>query len=542
MDAVEQGRARTRNLEDALAASFLGQNAPLYREVADMLADQGRLPEAEEVLGLLKADELREFQRSAGPEPGAALSLTTVEQAWKERLIQPGDDLVADAREYRSLRQAALSGTLSEALQTRLDELRAARRLAADRTATMLDELRSAMSAAGPERAVAFAQFGLERTQRLQARLRDQPEGTVLLHAVVLDDHVRLILTAPDVQLSQRVEVDATTLRAEVLTLREHLRDPRSNAVPPARAVYDRLLRPIEGLLAQAGATRLLVYLDGVLRYVPIAALHDGEGFVAERWATAVYTAAAEADLSRPPVAAPTAVAFGATRGATVDQTVFAPLPSVGAELEAIVKTSPDDLDGVVTGELFLDEAFTYDSLDQALQRGSPWVHLASHFRLHPGTDADSFLVLGDGSTLTVRQIRRGELELTGVDLLVLSACDTAVGPRADGVELEGLAVVAQNAGARAVLASLWPVDDASTAHWMARFYGELQKDGIGHAEALQATQLAFLRGDAGSGSSVSRGIAVSGAGGATGWQHPYYWAPFVVLGAGRPILPSSHP
>ena len=157
-------------------------------------------------------------------------------------------------------------------------------------------------------------------------------------------------------------------------------------------------------------------------------------------------------------------------------------------ELQAIVR--PD----VLPGSTHMDEAFTLDQLKASL--GSPVLHIASHFRFLPGSD-ESFLLLGDGSGLTLRQLRTEMPRLTGVDLLTLSACETAVGggTKADGREVEGLGVLAQRQGARAVLASLWPVEDASTGQLMAQFYSQRQAQSLNKAQALRQAQLALLEG-----------------------------------------------
>jgi len=176
-------------------------------------------------------------------------------------------------------------------------------------------------------------------------------------------------------------------------------------------------------------------------------------------------------------------------------------------------------------------------------------LHIASHFRFVPGSDA-SFLLLGDGSHLTLRDIRARGLRFNHVDLLTLSACETAVGGGhgENGLEVEGLGVLAQKQGARAVLATLWPVADASTGQLMQQFYRLRQKDSTTKAEALRQAQLMLLHG-----ASSTRSMA-SGAGATTGergviratagvaaptfttdpaqpYAHPYYWAPFILMG-----------
>lgn len=160
--------------------------------------------------------------------------------------------------------------------------------------------------------------------------------------------------------------------------------------------------------------------------------------------------------------------------------------------------------------------------------------------------------LLGDGSRLTLQQLRTKLPRLTGVDLLTLSACETAVGGglKADGREVEGLGVLAQKRGARAVLASLWKVNDASTGELMARFYRARQAQGIDKAGALREAQLALLQAAPAEAGGAAAGTEQRGAtrddlpaaSAAAAFKqdprkpyaHPYFWAPFILMGNWR--------
>ena len=135
----------------------------------------------------------------------------------------------------------------------------------------------------------------------------------------------------------------------------------------------------------------------------------------------------------------------------------FTPLPAVRQELGGIVRGSGSGADasvGVMAGETHFDEAFTVARVKAMLDNRRPVLHIASHFKFTPGTEADSFLVMGDGAKLSLKQIREDDMQFD-VDLLTLSACDTAVGDNARGQEVEGLGALAQKQGAKAVLATL---------------------------------------------------------------------------------------
>jgi len=358
---------------------------------------------------------------------------------------------------------------------------------------------------------------------------------------VVLPDHLTLLLTTGDIQVSERVDVKEAELNAAVAAYRAALIDPRVDPRPAGGQMYDLLLRKLEPALVAAKATTVLAWMDGVLRYIPLSALHDGERFVVERWGTVVYTSASQMDLGRAPNDAPTVAAFGVSQAATVTGGAFAALPGVPGELDAVVREGQADT-GAVAGRTYLDEGFTAESLKSSLVAEVPWIHIASHFRFQPGgNESNNYLLLGGGQTLTVEDLRLKSYDFGSVDLLALSACETAMSsPNADGSEVEGLAVVAQNKGARAVLATLWPVADGSTSAWMADLYGRLVAEPVSRAQAVREVQLDFLKGKVDSAHlpDAARGLVPLGApplptASFPEWTHPYYWAPFVLYGTG---------
>jgi CHAT domain-containing protein len=130
---------------------------------------------------------------------------------------------------------------------------------------------------------------------------------------------------------------------------------------------------------------------------------------------------------------------------------------------------------------------------------------------LNPARGLNSHLLLGDGTTLSVDRLRDVSFDFHDIELMTLSACDTAMGALGEnGREFEGFAALVQQRGAKAVIASLWAVADESTAPLMQAFYRARQK-GHSKAAALQAAQLALMH--------------------SPGYAHPYHWAPFVLMG-----------
>jgi CHAT domain-containing protein len=285
-----------------------------------------------------------------------------------------------------------------------------------------------------------------------------------------------------------------------------------------------------------------MVSLDGTLRYIPLAALHDGEHYLIERYALTVFTEVGRENLKVARTPDWRGIGLGvslahADVGLTHRQ--FNALPTVPEELGGIIREEDrSDPEGVLPGRIFLDAAFTDTILRKALRY--PVLHIASHFSLRPGDESLSFLLLGDGKPLELRQLRQDNYDFGSVDLLTLSACETAVGGRdAQGQEVEGLGALAQKQGAKGVIATLWPVEDASTGALMQRFYRLHQEKQLSKAEALRQAQLVFLSGQVHGHPGEGRGRILSVAPGsgkperpsAHDYRHPYYWAPFILMG-----------
>ncbi len=543
VNEIQAVRAGISHVDAELQDTFLESMDGYYRSLADLLIEDGRLAEAEQVLRMLKEEEYYGFVRRDATAAGGTetASYTPDEQPWVEQLQEFQGSVMEQTVEYQRLQALRRNGTtltadeegLLEDLSTQLDASREA-------FSATLDELRVSLAAAGPVRSRELGEMGLERLRGLQDDLRDMGPGTVLISTVVTEDRVHLLLTTPDVQVAEGTNIAQKELDRAILDLRAALVSPAADPRPSARALYDVLVRPLEPHLEQAGATLLMVSLDANLRYLPLAALHDGERWLVERWPTAVFTPAAAADLRAAGGFEARIGALGVSAGGEVDGHHFPPLPAVPAELDAIVRIGETDTRGVVPGEQYLDDAFTPQQLSDVLATGTSWVHLASHFHFGPGTDADSFLLLGNNQRLTLADLRHGDYPLGDVDQLTLSACETAMGSHgSDGSEVEGLAVLAQNLGARAVLATLWAVSDESTASWMAEMYRLQAQEGLSKAEAVRQTQLAYLSGKAGMekardgerGARVLLGDSAESDPALAGWQHPYYWAPYVLMG-----------
>jgi CHAT domain-containing protein len=297
------------------------------------------------------------------------------------------------------------------------------------------------------------------------------------------------------------VEVGAKALTAEARQFRSNLETRTSYAyLEQAQQLYNWLIRPIKPLLQENGITTLVFVPDGAIRTVPFATLHDGEKFLIQEMAVAVVPGLS---MVEPKPLAATKVRM-LLNGLSQPVQGFSRLDFVGGELQNIESTYPS--------EKLFDESFTLASLKNKLGNEQfSVVHIASHGQFD--RDVRKTFVLTHDDKLTLNElealIRPSQYRGRPVELLVLSACQTAAG---DDRAALGLAGVAIKAGARSALATLWFVNDQSTSELITEVYRQLQQTpGISKAKALQAAQNKLL---------VDRRF-----------KHPCYWSPYLLIG-----------
>lgn len=476
VNVLQEMRNEVSQLGRPVERSFLAAREPTYRALADWLITLGRIPEASQVLDMLKEEEYVDFIRTRAAR----------------------DDLGSTRAQFTT-QEAAFSGQLTAAAaafkQARSPENRAGFQTVLGRIGTQR-VLDTSSAPTSRDTSVDGATLGAD---------------AALVRYVVSPDRLRIVATTRKREWQRDASVPAATLNRQIFELREDLQNRRSDPRPRASELYRELIGPIEADLRAGQIRRLLIVEDGTLRYLPFAALFDGKRWLAESYELQVATPAARSKTAATVRDLDRVAAFGVTQPAPG----LAALTGVAAELDRIVKASDTDKYGVLPGFVALDDAFSAARLQAALAEGFPAIHIATHFVFRPGPVDDSYLLLGQGARLTLAELRSSQYSLRNVDLLTLSACETAVGqPDANGREFESFGVLAQRQGARTVLATLWPVTDLSTATFMSRFYRERQKSGDGKpdtAAALRRTQVSFLQG----------GV----------WRHPFYWAPYIVMG-----------
>lgn len=537
---------------------YLAANQDAYRTLADLLIGLGRLPEAQQVLGLLKEQELFEFLRGA---PKAAVgdegvSLTPEEAEQEETYDRIADQVTALGQRQQLILDKIRTGNSTPDDQAELDGTRMELSAAAHHLNRFLSQLTDTFDSAAPASFDLSARVqamknaaGLQDTLR---QLHDRGQDVVVLETVVTRGLYAVIVTTAQSQKVEKYPIREEDLNSKVAAFQTALRDPSIDPRPSAAALYKIIFAPIEKDVLQSGATTLMWSLDGTLRYVPIAALYDGKQYLVERFDNEVFTLGSQSGFEEDEHQKWEGLGLGVSRAHSYIDPVsglelnFPALSAVPAELDAIIE-SDSSKDGVVPGDILLDPQFTQAAMIHALElQKYNVVHIASHFALAPGDPDNSFLLLGDGSRLSLAQLADDETLFQGVDLLALSACDTAAGgPGLDGKEVDSLGTIAQEDGAKSVLASLWPVSDYSTRLLMQRFYSNHESGPrVNKAEALRLAQLSLLHGTIGDISSGMRGtLAIGSSSPQRGtfvtdpkapYSHPFFWAPFILIGNWR--------
>jgi CHAT domain-containing protein len=526
-------RSGTIGLESNLSTMLTLRLAPDYRRLADLLVIDGRLRESENVLALLKLSEIVTVDSQESRRLFSLPRTRSEVDAEKAYQLASAETVALGAR----LRILELAKQPSkEVLDERADlvkRLEAAEKSFAKEMERIVAEARSGGSS---KRAEALQEAG----DGISKALLDLPEGTAALSMLWLEDKVRLILTTPSVRVIRTSMIDARTLGKRILAFREVLTDPSKDPVPVARLLYDILWKPVAQDIAKLKIRDVLLSLDGPVRYIPLGSLYDGSGYLAERVRLSLFSPTERDRITQRPSNRWDVLFAGVSNSRTIDdglgsQVSFSNLPAVRDEarrVRAVLAGGPPPV---------LDGGFDLQSLRSGLLARPKVVHLASHFLLRSGSESESFLLTGKGDVLRISDSQTLSPSLfRSVELLTLSACQTGMtSETADGREVESIATVFQRKGASAVLSTLWPVADASTAAFMGTFYTLRSQDPRRtKAWCLREAQLRMIRGDVAPPGAPKPGktrsvtpVKVVSRGLRKDWSHPYHWAPFILQG-----------
>jgi CHAT domain-containing protein len=541
-----------------------------YRQLSNILIAEGRLPEAQGVLDLLKEQEYEQFTKLRSGETPDTVPYSKAE----DETVTKIDGLAALTSKQAELEDIRVQkGSLSIGEQAELKRILEDVEAANRAFRLSLDALRKSDASVGQKI------LDIQTDKNLQAALGDLRTelntGVVALYTVIGTDDDKqakqagseqqdrttfgwVIMVTPEGRKAYSIDVDH--LQENVQQFRAALSSPAYDPKPLAQKLYTAIFRQtspkqtrtlendLDQVLARYKDKTVMWSLDGVLRYVPMSALNDGKNYLVEKYRNTVFTHQSAVLLSKKDASKWETLGLGVSEDKTIDDKKFIALDGAKRELEDIVR-EPNEKTGILDGTRKLNKDFTKDATFDLLREGKyQAVHIASHFSFDPVDPSASFLVIGDGKLTFADFVDKDNL-LRSVDLLTVSACDTAMS--SNGKESEGFPFLAQSLGAKTVIASLWKVSDTGTPELMIRFYKlRAENPTMSKGEAFRQAQLLLLTGTADVSSSHapvkakrSEPISLDGSGvslqpytpdPAKPFAHPHYWASFVLIGNWR--------
>lgn len=383
------------------------------------------------------------------------------------------------------------------------------------------------------------------------------PVETAALYPIIFNDRIELLLETEAGIIRKSVQVSSSVVRKTAVAFAGHLRDGDDNYLPQSKQLYDWLFRPLEESIAEQHIKTLVIVPDSALRLIAMGALHDGNRFAIEKFAIATVTGLSMTNTSAPAQAVKSLIAgaseFGpvveklsqaavgqifssdnsskeANRGLAKNRTIRSirsyagrsvaasngdkvtranalrealALPGVGDEVQAISQILP--------GVSMLNAAFTVDDFRRNAESGAyRIVHIASHGVFSGSADTSYILAYDDVLTMDGFQslLKSEHFHKNPIELLTLSACETAEGDDRSPLGISGASIKAR---AKSVLGTLWPVEDNAARKVMEKFYGGLTATHLSKAEALKRAQVELIHTDE--------------------FANPFFWAPFVLIG-----------
>ncbi|MGB3510200.1 MAG: tetratricopeptide repeat protein [Microcoleaceae cyanobacterium] len=503
--------------------SYAEKVSDTYRRLADLLLQQNRVSEAQQILDLLKVQELENYLKNVEGNEQTAIGIELLPQEKKilDNYIAIQDKEVQVTEELTNLQNISPTDR-STAQQQRIAELEAEKQRLKAGFQNFISNQEIIKIVQQLQEKTGGESIDITNLSKLQDILKIK-QNAVLLYPLILNDRIELVLvTSNGLPIHRSVPIGKKQLNKAIIDFRVALTSPRKRKNDVAtqiagKKLYNWLIEPLEKDLLLAETQTIIYAPDGLLRYIPLAALYDGKNWLIERFSINNITAASLTNFNTQPLDKLRILAAAFSQGNyefAVGSRTFAlsGLKFAGQEVETLAKIIPDTMK-------LLNKAFSWNEIISRVNNYNI-LHFATHADFVSGQPEDSFILFGDGSRLTLRDITN--LSLSNMNLVVLSACRTGVGDILnDGSEILGLGYQMQRAGARASLASLWQVDDLGTQILMINFYRALKIGNMTKAEALRQAQLSLI-----SGSASSREQAEK-------LTHPYYWASFILIGNG---------
>lgn len=323
---------------------------------------------------------------------------------------------------------------------------------------------------------------------------------TAAVYPILLQERTEILLsTAEGIQQFTAADIGRGRIASEVNRLRRKIQRPGSRLGRQTENLYQWLIQPLEADLQRMRIDTLVWIPDGPLRTVPLAVLNDGRSYLVERFAIVTVPGLTLTDPR--PISRQNMEML--VSGLTEPVQGFPPLPNVAYELEKLRDMFP--------ANVLKDETFSKENVRETFaSHPAPVVHIASHGQFDSDPSKTFLLTYEDKLSMEDLEslMRLSQYRQEPVELLTLSACQTAVG---DDRAALGLAGVALKAGARSAVATLWFVDDEATSRLVTNFYENLKMPSLTKSQALQAAQIRLMSEEK--------------------FRHPAFWGPFLLIG-----------
>jgi len=494
-----------------------------YKQLIEMLIDKGRIAEAMEILRMLKEAEYYNYlkqDKAIKYDPRQERATFNANESEANKIFQilfkkPVEDRKTKGTKYV---MSEYDKKMSDEFFQRLENIR----LLFSRDT---NKKISSLSEGDPTQDIKYEYVkGVESKSGIQA---------AILSYVVLDEKIILILHTPDNIFVKTVVINNDYLISLISEFSNNIRKTYTDIKEVSQTLYRYLIDPVSTILKEQGVQALILDLDDNLRAIPFSALYDGKEWLIQEYAISRLSNTTLKTFVKNDVRGWKVAGMGVSR----EYKGYDSLAFVPEELDNIIKTDLNDNNGYFDGDILLNDEFTVESIKNAAASNYKIIHFATHFEINPYSESSSRLLIGDGSTLSLEDFRKGEFDFSNINLITLSACKTGesgIITTSHSVEVEGLGLTLHKNGAKSVLATLWSVYDRSTALFMREFYSLYSKNNIEKSFAIRKTQIKFITSDfnksvrdmfgGNSQDNKSDNFKIN-------YSHPYYWAPFILMG-----------
>jgi CHAT domain-containing protein len=552
VDQFQALRSSMGDLSNDQTSAFLQKKSASYRTLAEILIDQGRLIEAQQVLDLLKIQQYSDYVG----EPPSELSQPLARSQRETPLNPQYEDQLKRLVDLDKALHAAESGEPkrpSVILQDR-GALHAEEVSFDAFLHNLYRQLEGQDGPAADVESVTGAELPLER-------LISADPHAVALYTLESVDRYRVIAITHTRRFSRSYAITQKDLDKKCQQFLDILSNHQQGAIAAAQDLFGVVFGPVQKDLEAMGAETIVWDLDGSLRYIPFGALMNPEThhYLIEDYNVVNFTPLSHSLEDVPQISSARAIGMGTSRKYDPD---LEALTNAAVELDSIISDpATPNSNGVLPGTILLDGQFTEKAMEVQV-KAQAVVHIASHFVLTPGNDDLSFLLLGgkaddhSGYHFSMAEFENDHnLNIEGTKLFTLSACQTGAAnerqvcfeagksgveasacssrnasQREDGVVMEGMSEAVLGKGAEAVLSSLWKVNDLSTGALMADFYRRWISSGgkLTKSEALREAELDLIH------ERVKPAEVLSDPNAPISFADPYFWAPFVLTGNWR--------